>query len=354
MGNPGFSAGGVMSLAASYGRFGWVANVGARVGRQEAERNLRAGSGPLMGLGAHVVISDALTINASLTSQGSAGWDQWPLEAMTTARVRLRGGVWATAGIGKGLNNAVGSAAVRVVAGVGWSRRAPELEVLAVREPLIIEVQGEVDPDADRDGDGILDVDDACPDQAETFDTFEDEDGCPELDGDEDGVPFEKDLCPEEPIYPEQDPRYSDGCPKLAELSGDKIILTEAIYFLEGSVGIQRRSWPVLYAVKDIMRANPDIQFVLVEGHTNNNGAAKYNYELSEQRAKVVADWLLEHGLERSRVLSKGYGFDEPLVEHDHPDALRINRRVEFTVMRSEEPEGEDTVLPEEDELPFK
>jgi outer membrane protein OmpA-like peptidoglycan-associated protein len=354
IGNPGFSAGGVVTVAAEYGRIGWVANVGARVGRQEPERNLRAGSGPLMGLGAHYVMTDALTLNAELTCQGSAGWDQWPLEAMSSARVRLRGGVWATAGLGFGLNDDVGASAFRVVAGVGWSRRAPELEVFAIQEPLIIEVTPAVDPYADRDGDGIVDIEDDCPDQPETFDTFEDEDGCPELDGDQDGVPFERDVCPEEPIYPEQDPRYSDGCPKLAELSGDKIIITEAIYFLEDSIGIQRRSWPVLYAVKDILLEHPELEHVLVEGHTNDNGSAEYNYELSDRRSRAVAQWLVAHGISRNRLLSKGYGYDNPLVDHDVEDALRINRRVEFTVLRSQEEDVDDTVLPRDDELPIE
>jgi len=354
LGNPGFSAGGVVTLAAEYGRLGWIANLGVRVGRQEAERNLRAGSGPLMGLGAHYTVSDAVTVNATLTSQSSAGWDQWPLELMSGARVRLRGGVWATAGLGFGLNDAVGAAAVRAVAGVGWSRRAPELEVFAVREPLILEVVPEVDPYADRDGDGIVDIDDACPDQPETFDTFDDEDGCPELDGDEDGVPFHKDVCPEEPIFEEQDPRYSDGCPKLAELSGDKIIITEAIYFLEDSFGIQRRSWPVLYAVMDVLDEHPELEHVLIEGHTNDHGSADYNYELADRRATAVAQWLISHGVDRNRVLSKGYGFDLPLVAHDAPDASRINRRVEFTVLRSEEEDGEDTLLPETEDLPIE
>ncbi|MEO1613537.1 MAG: hypothetical protein AAFU55_14465, partial [Pseudomonadota bacterium] len=57
----------------------------------------------------------------------------------------------------------------------------------------------------------------------------------PELDGDQDGVPFARDACPEEPIYPEQDPRYSDGCPKLAELSGDRIAFRGEILRPDGS-----------------------------------------------------------------------------------------------------------------------
>ena len=40
----------------------------------------------------------------------------------------------------------------------------------------------------DNDQDSILDVDDACPMEAEDFDNFEDEDGCPDTDNDQDGL----------------------------------------------------------------------------------------------------------------------------------------------------------------------
>ena len=52
-------------------------------------------------------------------------------------------------------------------------------------------------PDVDNDEDGILDVDDVdCPNDAEDMDEFNDEDGCPDLDNDEDGIPDEEDDCP--------------------------------------------------------------------------------------------------------------------------------------------------------------
>ena len=49
----------------------------------------------------------------------------------------------------------------------------------------------------DRDGDGLCDADDKCPDEPEDFDNDQDDDGCPEPDNDKDGVPDEKDSCPE-------------------------------------------------------------------------------------------------------------------------------------------------------------
>ncbi|MCS6899580.1 MAG: OmpA family protein, partial [Myxococcales bacterium] len=67
----------------------------------------------------------------------------------------------------------------------------------------------------DRDGDGYLDPDDKCPDEPETWNNFEDEDGCPDdPDTDGDGLPDSKDACP---VDPEDKDNYldEDGCPEL-------------------------------------------------------------------------------------------------------------------------------------------
>jgi outer membrane protein OmpA-like peptidoglycan-associated protein len=66
---------------------------------------------------------------------------------------------------------------------------------------------------SDRDRDGIIDDDDACPDDPEDFDGFEDEDGCPEPDNDKDGLPDVSDRCPDEPEDPDHFEDL-DGCPE--------------------------------------------------------------------------------------------------------------------------------------------
>ncbi|HSQ41323.1 MAG TPA: right-handed parallel beta-helix repeat-containing protein, partial [Fibrobacteraceae bacterium] len=79
--------------------------------------------------------------------------------------------------------------------------------LISSRSPLIKRGKGKLDigllekdvtvaVDGDSDGDGIPDVDDACPDAAEDFDNFEDDDGCPDLDNDNDGVSDAEDQCP--------------------------------------------------------------------------------------------------------------------------------------------------------------
>jgi outer membrane protein OmpA-like peptidoglycan-associated protein len=72
----------------------------------------------------------------------------------------------------------------------------------------------------DRDGDGLTDDIDKCPDDPEDFDDFEDEDGCPDLDNDQDGIPDVQDKCPNEP-----GPRENQGCPmnKVHDRDGDGI-----------------------------------------------------------------------------------------------------------------------------------
>jgi hypothetical protein len=82
---------------------------------------------------------------------------------------------------------------------------------------------GEATP-GDRDGDGIADDVDKCPDDPEDFDGFEDEDGCPDPDNDRDGIPDVDDKCPNVPEtfngFEDQ-----DGCPDslVADRDGDGI-----------------------------------------------------------------------------------------------------------------------------------
>ncbi len=71
----------------------------------------------------------------------------------------------------------------------------------------------------DRDGDGIKDDVDKCPDQPEDFDGFQDEDGCPDPDNDNDGILDKDDRCPNEPEDRDGD-QDEDGCPEGSD--GDR------------------------------------------------------------------------------------------------------------------------------------
>jgi outer membrane protein OmpA-like peptidoglycan-associated protein len=316
-----------MAVVASrpFGRIGAHAVAGVMLAYPDEVRDVNEAIGPVLGVGGSYRITDALVASLEASTATSVG--QFPVEASANLRARLPMGAWLTTGAAAGIGEGIGASRWRAWVGLGFSH------VPAPPPPP----PPPLDPNVDRDGDGIPDVLDACPDQAETVDGFSDDDGCPELDGDEDGVAFDKDKCPREPIRPEQDPRYSDGCPKLAELSGDRIVITETVYFREGRAELLESSAAVLSAVRDVIVANPEVPYILIEGHTNSNGSDNYNLRLADARAFSVMRWLVEHGVPRERLLSKGFGEKRPVLPDGAPDALAANRRVEFRIVRVEE-----------------
>ncbi len=322
---PSVSVAAVAEMA--IGNVGLIAMLGIQGGFPEDERNVLSGSGPMIALGGHYRITDAASAALEFTSQSDLGIASLPLEATLSGRYRLPAGAWAALGGAAGINDGVGAAKYRAFVTVGWT----------YTEPPPPPPPPTIDPNLDTDGDGLVDIHDKCDDMAETFDGFDDGDGCPEFDGDTDGVPFERDVCPREAIHPEQDPRYSDGCPKVAEFAGDRIVITEAIFFAEGRSELMPSATPVLEAVLGVVEQHPEIPYFLVEGHTNSNGSEAFNLRLSDARAFSVMAWMGDHGVPRSRMLSKGFGEGRPLVPVTEPDAEAVNRRVEFRVLKVED-----------------
>ena len=135
----------------------------------------------------------------------------------------------------------------------------------------------------------------------------------------------------------------------IAELLDDRIVIYQQVYFREGRADLLTESAQVLQAVRQIVDDNPDITHLLIEGHTNSRGSGVYNQRLSEARARSVAAWMVESGLPETMMLPRGYGEDRPLVGDDHPEAMAINRRVEFIVLRGD---GRGGRVPSAEELP--
>jgi len=71
-----------------------------------------------------------------------------------------------------------------------------------------------------------------------------------------------------------------------------------------------------------------------VEGHTDSNGAARYNKILSLARAESVKDYLIRHGISQTKVSIMGYGEDRPIEENDTETHRAINRRATLTSVR--------------------
>ncbi|MCA9543310.1 MAG: OmpA family protein, partial [Myxococcales bacterium] len=189
-------------------------------------------------------------------------------------------------------------------------------------------------PDTDNDRDGIADAADKCPMHAEDLDRFQDEDGCPEPDNDQDGIADLVDRCPNEPETKNGD-RDEDGCPdtSLIVVQDGEIRILQKVFFETARAVIKPESFEVLNQVAEAMQYNPQIAKIRVEGHTDSRGGADYNKRLSEERAASVALYLIGRGIEPSRVESQGYGEERKLSTEDSVTGMAMNRRVEFRIV---------------------
>jgi outer membrane protein OmpA-like peptidoglycan-associated protein len=190
-------------------------------------------------------------------------------------------------------------------------------------------------PEEDNDKDGLVDAKDKCPNDPEDKDGFEDEDGCPEKDNDRDGLADSEDHCPNEA---ENKNNYADedGCPDEAQVRvlGDKILLDDRVHFRTNNATIRMISYPLLSRLAKLINEHPEYVHIDIEGHADERGPEAYNQRLSEDRAKSVLEFLVKHGVDRSRLSSKGFGKSQPLVEKRSEYAWLLNRRVEFRVTR--------------------
>jgi outer membrane protein OmpA-like peptidoglycan-associated protein len=158
-------------------------------------------------------------------------------------------------------------------------------------------------PDADLDG--ILDADDACPEERENFNLYKDRDGCP------DGIPI--------------------------TVSKDKIEIGEKIFFELDSDVIKDESHDLVNAIARVLLENPQIEVIEVQGHTDSQGEDEYNLDLSDRRAASVVRFLTNAGVQPDRLTNKGYGETVPLLEDETEEAFATNRRVEFAIIQQRE-----------------
>ncbi len=204
----------------------------------------------------------------------------------------------------------------------------------------------------DRDGDGIADADDKCPDVAGLAkyqgcpipdtdgDGVNDEldkcptvagtakyQGCPIPDTDGDGVNDEEDKCPNR-----SGPVSNQGCPVIAKEIIEKVnFAAKNVFFSTASYKLLPKSFASLKGVADLMKGDNSLMLD-IEGHTDSQGSDEYNHTLSDDRAASVRDYLISQGVEASRLKSTGYGETKPVADNNTAAGRAKNRRTEMVV----------------------
>lgn len=122
----------------------------------------------------------------------------------------------------------------------------------------------------------------------------------------------------------------------LVKIAANEIQIKQQVQFALDSAVILPESFGLLTEIADTMIRNPQIKRVEVQGHTDNSGTPEHNKVLSEQRADAVRAWLVQHGVNADRLVSRGYGQEKPLVPNVTAANRARNRRVQFIILEKE------------------
>ena len=179
-------------------------------------------------------------------------------------------------------------------------------------------------PDADNDG--VADKDDKCPNVAGPKENA----GCPWPDTDKDGVADKDDACPDV-----AGPASNKGCPEVTpEVMDELKSQARYIYFNSGKSTFKNADVPKrIDAMAGLLKNYPNSEF-LIEGHTDSDGSDAFNQKLSEARANVVKDALLERGISPSKIKSVGYGETMPVATNKTAAGKALNRRTEVKLIK--------------------
>ncbi len=137
-----------------------------------------------------------------------------------------------------------------------------------------------------------------------------------------------------EPEEPEEAPVVAEE-PKNLDIQKNVIRLKPGIriLFATNSDQLLEPSFPILDEVASVLEQNQRLR-VRVEGHTDTDGKADHNQELSTRRAASVRTYLVGKGVAEERLESHGCGQNVPVADNATDDGKQQNRRVEFVILR--------------------
>ena len=115
---------------------------------------------------------------------------------------------------------------------------------------------------------------------------------------------------------------------KLIPIAAGKAFALRNILFELDQSTLLPESEKELTALLRMLEDNLDLNATII-GHTDNQGGRAYNQRLSEARAAAVLSWLVEHGIQPTRLTSEGRGMDKPVASNDTEEGRALNRRTE-------------------------
>ncbi|WP_333820139.1 OmpA family protein [Ohtaekwangia sp.] len=119
----------------------------------------------------------------------------------------------------------------------------------------------------------------------------------------------------------------------LTPLEVGKTITLNNVFFIQSKADLMPESYPEMERLVKLMMDNPVIHIELA-GHTDNVGNPALNKELSEKRVETIKNYLVSKGIAANRITGKGYGGTKPIASNASEETKKLNRRVEFTIVK--------------------
>jgi OOP family OmpA-OmpF porin len=151
-------------------------------------------------------------------------------------------------------------------------------------------------------------------------------------------------LDPEAPVAASPAPAPTNTTPRRStrrntEIPSDEFPMDPVTHVLKlpgplvydtGKSTLKKQSDGPLGFVKDYLDKNPGVTTLRIEGHSANRGSAKMNLQLTRDRAKAAAEWLVQHGIDCHRLIAVGFGERKPIADNKTNEGRAANRRIDF------------------------
>ncbi len=134
--------------------------------------------------------------------------------------------------------------------------------------------------------------------------------------------------------------RAAQAAADLAKFATVKQEARGMVITLSGSVLFASAKWDLLPSaqvklneVANALTKEDAVSKIVVEGHTDSQGTAAFNLDLSQHRAQTVRDYLVTRGIASDRITAQGFGLTRPAADNASPEGRANNRRVEIVVL---------------------
>jgi len=118
----------------------------------------------------------------------------------------------------------------------------------------------------------------------------------------------------------------------MAPVLIDQVVRLNNVFFKDGTDELLPESLCELDRFVSFLKINKKIT-IEISGHTEKKGDSTKNMNLSLRRAQKVADYCIEKGIKKERIVAKGYGDKVPIAFNNDEDGRAMNRRIEFKVL---------------------